>query len=310
MSHVDAPYVPSKPARSVPIPLDGITLHTLQWGQAGLPKLFMFHGWMDVGASFQFIVDALAKDWHVIAPDWRGFGLSDWPVAEGKARSYWFADYLADLENLLDVLSPDEPVNLVGHSMGANLVMLYAGIRPERVKSVVNIEGFGLPDNKPAAAPSKYRKWLDAIKAGRGEVGLKTHNGLDSVAQRLQKTNYRLPTDKALFLASHWSKDIGSGLRQILGDPAHKIPGPIPYRLAEVQAIWSQIAAPVLHIEAKQTEAALWMFTPGEDVNFDALRERFACVKHWALLLVDEAGHMVHHDQPWVIAQAIEQHMK
>ena len=40
------------------------------------PKLFLLHGWMDVGASFQFLVDALHGDWHVIAPDLRGFGRS------------------------------------------------------------------------------------------------------------------------------------------------------------------------------------------------------------------------------------------
>lgn len=308
MSESSIAYKPSRQARSEFIEVRGIRLHTLQWGEPNKPKLFMFHGWMDVGASFQFIVDQLSNDWHVIAPDWRGFGKSDWPVAEGRARSYWFADYLADLDCLLDELSPNEPVRLVGHSMGANLVMLYAGIRPERVQSVVNIEGFGLPDSKAASAPVKYRKWLDALKQ---RDGLRPYGGVEEVAKRLQKNNYRLEADKALFLANHWGAEQADGSWAILGDPAHKIPSPIPYRLAEAQAIWAQIEAPVLHIEAKQTEAALWMFPAGgADASFDALRERFSVIKHWQVLLVDNAGHMVHHDKPLELAKAIEGHVR
>ena len=67
------------------------------WGDESAPKLFMIHGWMDISASFQFVVDAFKRDWHVIAPDMRGFGHSGW--AKG---GYWFPDYLADLEALLD----------------------------------------------------------------------------------------------------------------------------------------------------------------------------------------------------------------
>jgi len=75
----------------------------------------MLHGWMDVSASFQFVVDALRRSWRVLAPDWRGYGLTD----RAQADCYWFPDYLADLDQLLDALLPDEPVALVGHSMGA-----------------------------------------------------------------------------------------------------------------------------------------------------------------------------------------------
>lgn len=77
------------------------------WGDEDAPKLFMVHGWMDISASFQFIVDAMKRDWHVIAPDLRGFGQSEWAVG-----GYWFPDYLADLEAMLNHYSPDEPVRL------------------------------------------------------------------------------------------------------------------------------------------------------------------------------------------------------
>ena len=98
-------------------------------GRPDAPTLFMLHGWMDVSASFQFVVDALAGDWQVIAPDARGFGLSDWPVARQGGGHYWFHEYLGDLDALVDHYAPAGEVNLVGHSMGANVVCLYAGAR-------------------------------------------------------------------------------------------------------------------------------------------------------------------------------------
>ena len=92
------------------------------------PKLLLLHGWMDMSASFQFLVDALRGDWSVLAPDWRGFGESAW------SSGYLFAEYLGDLEALLDRYAPGEPANLVGHSLGGNVACIYAGARPDRVR--------------------------------------------------------------------------------------------------------------------------------------------------------------------------------
>ena len=110
----------------------------------------MVHGWMDVAASYQFVVDAFAQDHYVIAPDWRGYGLTESPPTD----NYWFPDYLADLDFLLDHYSPDAPVHLVGHSMGGNVAMLYAGSRPQRIRRLVNLEGFGMAGD-PAVAGAR-----------------------------------------------------------------------------------------------------------------------------------------------------------
>ena len=159
MPHV---YPPCRPHRDDFPTLRGLRHHVLRWGEpvAGRPPLVMVHGWMDVGASFQFVVDALPGEREVIALDWRGFGLSETTGAD----SYWFPDYLGDLDALLDTVSPGAPVDLLGHSMGGNVAMSYAGIRPQRVRRLVNLEGFGMPDVAPAAAPERLAKWLDELK--------------------------------------------------------------------------------------------------------------------------------------------------
>ena len=106
------------PSRSQFVMLRGMRHHALTWGDASAPKLFLLHGWMDVGASFQFLVDALTRDWFVVAPDLRGFGRSEW-----QPQGYWFYDYIADLEALIDHYAANEAVNRLGHSLGGNIVM-------------------------------------------------------------------------------------------------------------------------------------------------------------------------------------------
>jgi pimeloyl-ACP methyl ester carboxylesterase len=260
----------------------------------------MAHGWMDMSASFQFMVDALAGDWHVIAPDWRGFGLSE----RSGNDTYWFPDYFADLEAILDHYSPQQAVNLLGHSMGGNIVSVYAGIRPERIARLINLEGFGLPATKPEQAPGRYAKWLDEV---RHPPLMRGYASLIDVAARLQKTNPRLSNARAAFLAQHWAAQNAAGEWEILGDPAHKMPGPLLYQVEEVLACWRRITAPVLWIEAEHTDMWRWM-GPKEQARLEVDR-RLAQLAKVTPRMMPNAGHMLHHDQPELLARMIEEFM-
>lgn len=287
-------------SRSEFVAVRGIRLHVRRWGNPDAPMLFMLHGWMDVAASFQFVVDALGGDWQVIAPDMRGFGLSDWPVAEHGGGNYWIQDYLADLDALLDHYAPTGEVNLVGHSMGANIVCVYAGVRPERVRRVVDLEGFGLAPSHAAQAPKRLRNWLDEL---RDPPQLKHYASLDDVAGRLIKTNPRLDPQRAQFLAQHWSKPDGEGRFMLLADPAHKLRGPTLYRLDEVMAVWRKVSAKVLHVEAANSPTLAQI---AGEIPLDEFKARFQAFPNWRAKVIDEAGHMVHHDQPEQVATLIE----
>ena len=289
------------PCRSQSIALRGMQHHVLTWGDSSAPKLFMLHGWMDVGASFQFLVDALTRNWCVIAPDLRGFGGSQW-----QPQGYWFYDYIADLEALIDRYAPGEAVNLVGHSLGGNIVMQYAGVRPARVRRVVSLEGFGIPAESPGIAPAKIAKWLDALQT---TAEFQPYADLASVADRLQKNNPRLKREQAEFLAGHWAQRTADGAR-LTSDPRHKLPFPIVYRMEEIVAIWRNIAAPTLWIAAAQTTILRWLSgnrpaqTSGD--GFDVVRERLAHIHDGRLEIIGDAGHMLHHDQPQAVARLIE----
>jgi pimeloyl-ACP methyl ester carboxylesterase len=285
------------PSRSEFLDIRGLRLHVRHWGREGAPKLFMAHGWMDMSASFQFVVDALQGDWHVIAPDWRGFGLSQ----RSGSDTYWFPDYFADLEAILDHYSPAAPVNLLGHSMGGNIVSVYAGVRPGRIARLINLEGFGLPAATPEQAPGRYAKWLDEVKLAPAMRG---YAGLDEVAARLQKTNPRLSNARAVFLAEHWAARNSEGLWEILGDPAHKMTSPLLYQAEEVLACWRRISAPVLWIEAEHTDMWRWM-GPKAQARAEVDR-RLAQIVNVTPKMMPLAGHMLHHDQPALLAQMIE----
>ena len=286
------------PSRSEFLTIRGLRCHVRHWGREGAPKLFMLHGWMDVGASFQFVVDALQGDWHVIAPDWRGFGLSE----RTKADTYWFPDYLADLDAILRHYSPDSAVNLLGHSMGGNVVGLYAGARPERIRKLINLEGAGLRGATPEQAPGRYAKWMDSLLE---QPDMRGYPSPAAVAARLQKTNPRLSDARAAFLAQHWAAQNDQGDWEILGDPVHKQPGPLPYHVEDVMACWQAITAPVLWVEADQTNMWDWLGSkPGGQVE---LERRLGHLRDVTRKMVHDAGHMLHHDQPVELAQYIEE---
>ena len=284
-------------SRSEFVALRGLQVHCRHWGREDAPTLFMVHGWMDVAASFQFVVDCLAQDWHVIAPDWRGFGLTQSPPVE----SYWFPDYVADLDALLHHLSPDQPVDLLGHSMGGNIAMVYAGVRPERIARLINLEGFGMPMTQAKQAPGRYRKWLDEL---REVPSLRSYANVDEVVARLQKTNPRLRDDRARFLAQHWAQENPQGRWEILADPAHKNSSPLLYHVDEVLECWQNIAAPVLWVEANDTDIYR-MIGDKEEARAEISR-RMKFVPNMRTEIVMDAGHMLHHDQPEILARLIE----
>ena len=287
-----------RPSHSRFVDVRGLRYHLRCWGEPrhGSRTLVMLHGWMDVSASFQFVVDALGPDWQVIAPDWRGYGLTE----RARADCYWFADYLADLERVLDSFAPD-PAVLVGHSMGGNVALLYAGIRPGRVRAVVNLEGFGLRETHASQAPGRYAQWLDELQTGSS---LRDYASAEDVAARLQRNNPRLTAGRADFLARHWAQEQADGRWAVAGDPSHRIVNPTLYRLDEVLACWKCIACPVLWVRAEATDVLRFVAeTPAAAV--EEVERRRAVIPDVENLVIEDAGHMVHHDQPERVARAI-----
>ncbi len=284
-----------KTSESLFLEVRGLRYHVRCWGPREAPAMFLLHGWMDVSASFQFMVDALRREWRVLAPDWRGYGLTAWT----RADSYWYPDYFADLDRLLDHFQPNDPVNLIGHSMGGNVACIYAGVRPNRVRRLVNLEGLGMRDPPAEEAPGRYARWLDELKQPQS---LRNYGSFSELAARLRAHTPRLDESRAQFLARHWGDEREDGRIALRGDPRHKIVNPTLYRAHEVMACLRAIAAPVLWVEGAESDL------PGRGrISTEALAERKSCIKELREAVVAGAGHMIHHDQPERLAQLIEE---
>jgi len=283
-----------KPSQSHIHKIRNLRYQVRTWGDSAAPKMFLLHGWMDVSASFQFLVDCFQREWYVVAPDWRGFGLTEW-----AAGGYWFPDYYADLDALLEIYQPDMPVNLVAHSMGGNVACTYAGIRPQRVARLVSLEGFGMGRTASDQAAGRYQQWLDELRA---PPRFNSYTSFDAVAARLKKNNRRLTDEQAHFLAQHWAKQTGPTEVTLRSDPKHKFVNPVLTRLEELLACWRQVTAPVLWVTGDETNGRGWRTD-----SVQQLAERKAAFRDFREIELQDCGHMMHHDQPVKLAAIIEE---
>jgi pimeloyl-ACP methyl ester carboxylesterase len=284
------PYHPRRPPEFAQREFGGVIHHLHVW-PGDDPPIVLLHGFMDCGATFQFVVDELATRRKLIAPDWRGFGRSGW-----ARDGYWFPQYLADLEALLDAYAP-ESIDLVGHSMGGNIALAYAGVRPDRVRRVVTLEGFGLSGAPADAAPGRYGEWLDQLRR------LETPSVFPSLAvlaDVLRKRNHRLTPERAAFVAQAWAETLDDGRARLRFDPAHRRVNPVLYRREEAEACWRRIVAPVAYVAGADSDFLERLHGAGDPQRMRALIPQLeACV-------VEGSGHMLHHDQPASVAAIID----
>ncbi len=264
------------------------------WGDRTRPPVILLHGFQDCGASWQFLADHLPPDWSLAAPDWRGFGHSEW--APG---GYWFPDYFADLEALLDMLVPDGPARIIGHSMGANVAQLYAGVRPERLAWLANLEGFGLARTAPADAPGRFARWLDELRQPLRESRFPS---VGHFAELLRSRNPRLTPDRAELVASAWTRPAPSASSpegvELLFDPRHRRVNPILYRREEAEACWAATKAPVLLVRGDAGDERSHAMRVAAD-------EMGAHLPNFEMIAIPGAGHMLHHEAPEALARHI-----
>lgn len=254
--------------------------------------MILLHGFQDTGDTFQFLVDEFERDRPLVALDWRGFGRSGW-----ARDGYWFPDYLADLDQWLDRVSPDLPVRLLGHSMGGNVASLYAGLRPDRVRAIVNLEGFGLPRTSPERAPARLVEWLDQIKS---VPPLRTYDSFDHLASIIQFRYPRFGEARSRFIAAAWGKIESDGRVHLLGDARHRWVNPLLYKREDAEAVWRAVRAPMLMVLGEESD---FLAKLGEDGTDAAWR---AMVRDIEIVHIAGAGHMLHIERPEAIAPLIE----
>lgn len=260
----------------------GLKLHYLDWGNDGAPLLMLVHGVRDHARSWDWTARALRDRWHVVAPDLRGHGDSQW----SPDGAYLAAYQLLDLADLLDTLG-SEPVTLVAHSFGGNVCARYAALFPERVRKLVLVDGLGpSPDVlarwSEAGPVQRTREWIDKRRetAARAPRRFAT---VDEAVARMAAANRHLSPEQARHLAVHGVRryDDGFGWKY---DP--RIGTFLPEDFAvDLLAFYRAVTAPTLLCWGPES----WTPNP-ETVG------RAACFRNHRTVIFENAGHWLHHD--------------
>jgi pimeloyl-ACP methyl ester carboxylesterase len=283
----------------------GTTLGLLDYGDpGGAPPVVLLHGIRDLAWSMDSVAQALRDRWHVRSLDLRGHGASDHPGA------YSFPYYAADLHRVLEALGIERPI-FVGHSLGGQIVAMYAGLFPERARGVVTIEGLG-PPRAPAADPVEERR-----QHGRSAVeALATVDrpprrmaDLDEASARVLANHPRLDPGRARFLAERGTTALPDGGLRWSWDPRVQGTWASTTRMANEER-WSWVECPTLVVTGGRA-GGFWRDRRGmrdaEDGGMapEELARRLACFRHARHVEIAGAGHMVHFDAPGELNLAI-----
>ena len=278
------------PERTRKIPSHGIEIHTLEWGDPEAQPVVLAHGMWDHARSFATLGPLLAERFRVIAMDARGHGDSGW------ADSYGWGIDIYDLLNV--VASLGRPVHLVGHSKGGGQVTDAARIEPERVRQLVNIDGFG-PEPEPEAdvpLPERMAQNLDSRRRRVQRQSWRPYKSLDDLVERRLAQNPRLDREWLRFFAWHAARLEPDGWHWKHDPIMGRFIG--PFSPDWIAPAWAVLKMPVLAVVGSEPDT--WGPLPEP-----LLSERLAHIPNLERVTVEGAGHFVHVEKPAETASLI-----
>ena len=247
--------------------------------------MLLIHGGRDHCRNWDWVAEAFRDQYHIIAPDLRGHGDSQWMVG----GTYNINDYTYDIAQLLHQTKLT-PVTIIGHSLGGNIALRYTGLFPETVKKVVAIEGLGLSPAmmKQTAADSnahRVRNWIGELRAASGRLP-RRYKSVEEAFERMRTENPHLSPDKARHLTVHGVNQNEDGSYSWKFDNYVRIFAPRAPENEELQELWSAISCPTLLFRGTES----WASNPLEDgrANF---------FQNVQVANIEGAGHWVHHDK-------------
>jgi pimeloyl-ACP methyl ester carboxylesterase len=262
-----------------------LRLHYVDWGNPEAPPLVLVHGGRDHCRNWDWVAQELRGDWHIIAPDLRGHGDSEW----SKDGTYMMAGYVYDLAQLIHQQKL-APVTLIAHSLGGNIALRYAGLYPENVARLVAIEGMGpsprmLAERLASGFAERMRAWIDEQRGLSGRLP-RRYPSIADAWKRMQEENRHLTPEQARHLTQHGVNQNEDGTYSWKFDNYVRSWPPYDMTAADVEALWSRIACPTLLVYGKES----WASNP-------ALDGRARHFRNAEIVTVEGAGHWVHHDR-------------
>jgi pimeloyl-ACP methyl ester carboxylesterase len=270
-----------------------LKLHYVDWGNADKPPLLLIHGGRDHARNWDWVAADLRRDYHIIAPDLRGHGDSQWAIG----GSYAMVDYTLDVDQLLRALDIGE-ITIIGHSLGGSIALQYAGTYPERVRKVVAIEGLGPPPELLREQPSAHQRmrvWIGEMRA-LARRHPHRYTSLDEAVARMQDANPRLSPAQARHLTIYGSYRDEDGTYLWKFDNYVRASSPYLFNMVDAFDIWKQITCPVLLLRGTES----WASDPEVDGRAEAFRD-------YTFFNIEKAGHWVHHDQLATFLQLVRE---
>lgn len=257
----------------------------------------LVHGYMDAGGTWDLVAPALAaQGLRVLAPDMRGFGDG---ARAPKGSYYHFVDYVFDLAEIVDSLSPGEPIALVGHSMGGTIATLFSGTFPERVARLAIVEGVGPPDNPFEVGPVRMRGWIEQVRASRARGKGRPTFSEEEALRRMAANHPNVPPEVLAHRLPHLAADAGEGRVAWHFDPLHRTTAPMPFFAKLFIEFARKVTCPVLFVSG----GPRGYHPPDED-------ERLAAFATITRAELGSAGHMVHWTEPSALAELLLSHLR
>ncbi|MFC0204808.1 alpha/beta fold hydrolase [Novosphingobium soli] len=262
-----------------------LRLNYVDWGNPDAPPLILQHGGRDHCRSWDWVAEELRHDWHVICPDLRGHGDSEWSP-EGH---YGMDAFVYDFAQLVHTLGKEQ-VTIIAHSLGGNIATRYTGLYPERVARFVNIEGLGPPpamrrEQEAQGAGPRLRQWIEDKRKAAGR-NVRNYPTLRDAYQRMKEENSFLTDEQARHLTIHGASRNEDGTWSWKFDNYLNVWSASDLPTDQVTALWEAITCPMLLLWGKNSFAS----SPSGD-------GRLAHFPSARLIEYDDAGHWLHHDQ-------------
>jgi pimeloyl-ACP methyl ester carboxylesterase len=256
-------------------------MHYVIWGEDGRdkPPMLLIHGGQDHCRNWDFVANRLKDRYIIYAPDLRGHGDSAWSIGS----TYGFPEFVLDVATLANTLP--KPITVIGHSLGGGIALQYAGVFPDRIKKCVSIEGWGPPDMQFPPAPKRMVDWIDHMHDIEKRHPRRYPN-LEEATKRMREANPHLTAEMAHHLTLHGTIKNADGTYSWKFDNYVRVRSPYAFNMEDARAIWSQISAPTLLIKGAES----WAADPRTSDRVSAIENRTSVV-------IDKAGHWVHHDQ-------------